>query len=204
MKKIITLTALFVFVFQVRTIFPAGGEDLLASFKNRMTTLSKCSGTISYTLTSGRSFSGNFMYMAPGNINIKFTNPSGKVLVANGKKLWLYDPHNKACVVQDLDQESGMSGGILSFIKDYEAVDAPDTGEGHILKLTGNGKEFQEITLVLDSTFFITRGSFKKNEGPGFSFTISGTDFSPDIVKSVFEFSVPANTQIIKNPLDIK
>ncbi|HOO73478.1 MAG TPA: outer membrane lipoprotein carrier protein LolA [Spirochaetota bacterium] len=173
-------------------------------FKKKMSSVGKFSGILSYTLSTGRTFTGNVTYMAPGNIKIRFSNPSGKILVANQKKLWLYDPQNKVCAIQELDQEEGMSGGILSLLRDYEVLQTLESEEGYSLKFSNENHEFTEITLVLDSSFFIKKGNFKNKEGSGFSFSVSGINFSPDIVKSVFDFNVPANTQIVKNPLNIK
>ncbi len=204
MKKTITITTALVLMAAAQGAFPLSADDIAAQFKKKMYSVGKLSGVISYTLRSGRTFSGNFMYMSPGNIHIRFTNPSGKILVANTKKLWLYDPQSKVCAVQQLDEEAGVSGGIVSFLKDYSVILLPESSEGYTLKFKNDEKEYPEITLVLDSSFFIRKGSLKNKEGEGFSFTLSGVNFSPDMVKSVFDFNVPANTQIVKNPFNIR
>ena len=108
------------------------------------------------------------------------------------------------CQLQQLDEEAGVSGGIVSFPKDYSVILLPESSEGYTLKFKNDEKEYPEITLVLDSSFFIRKGSLKNKEGEGFSFTLSGVNFSPDMVKSVFDFNVPANTQIVKNPFNIR
>ena len=189
MKKTITITTALVLMAAAQGAFPLSADDIAAQFKKKMYSVGKLSGVISYTLRSGRTFSGNFMYMSPGNIHIRFTNPSGKILVANTKKLWLYDPQSKVCAVQQLDEEAGVSGGIVSFLKDYSVILLPESSEGYTLKFKNDEKEYPEITLVLDS-LFIRKGSLKTRK-ERFSFTLSGVNFSPDMVKSVFDFNVP-------------
>lgn len=204
MKTLITFSSTLAVLFLVTALYPINEEEAVQAFKKRMNTAEKLSGTISYTSIEGQNYSGSFKYMAPGCLYIKFSNPQGKLLVSNAKKLWLYDPHTKVCAIQDLDIEGGMSGGITSILEGYTPALLPKEKQGCALKFNNPQQEISDIILYLDDSFFITRGAFLDKEGKGFTFSITNLDHAPDIVKKIFDFDVPPNVQIIKNPLNVK
>jgi outer membrane lipoprotein-sorting protein len=191
-------------ILQTALLYPITGDEAVQKFRQRMAGIGKFSGVISLSTSSGQTYTGNLTYMAPGRIYIKFTSPFNKVLAANTKKLWVYDPHAKVCAVQDLDVETPMSGGIISVINDYAAVALPSGSDSWTVKFKNDAKPYPEITLNLDPTFFIKGGSFQDAERKGFAFSLSNINFSPSILKNYFDFEVPSGTQMIKNPLNIK
>jgi len=196
----ITSALLFVLFFQAG-LFSMTGEEALAKFRGRMAGVDKISGIITWTADSGMSYTGAFKYLAPGNIYVKFSNPRGKILVSNGKKLWIYDPGSNICGIQDLTGNG--SGGIYSLVNGYNAI-VSEGSENHIIKLRNSDRHYSEITLKVDSTFFLNKAVFRTKDGKGITFSISNVDMSPNFVKSIFDFSVPSNAQSIKNPLNIR
>ena len=200
--KTIKITAITAMILTLQTaLFAMTGEEALAKFRGRMAGISQMSGIISWSTDSGLSYTGSFKYLAPGKIYVKFSSPRGKVLVSNGKKLWIYDPGSNVCGIQDLAR--GGSGGIYSLVNGYNAIVTGGSG-GYIIRLRNNDKTYNEITLKVDSTFFLNKAILKTKEGNSITFSISNVDLSPNFVKSIFDFSVPANAQSIKNPLNIR
>ena len=200
MKIKLLFTALLLPVF----IFPAfaiNGEEALARFKGRMQSIEKMTGNISWT-TSGSNLTGNFKYLSPGKIYVKFSSPSNKIVVANGRKLWIYDPGSSICGIQDLAGNG--SGGIASLVNDYLAIVTAQGSGGYTLKLKNSNKTYSEIVLILDSTFMLKKATLKSKDGESMTFSLSNVDTSASVMKNLFDYSVPANTQVVKNPLNIK
>ncbi len=185
-------------------IFPAfaiNGEEALARFKGRMQSIEKMTGNISWS-TSGSNLTGNFKYLSPGKIYVKFSSPSNKIVVANGRKLWIYDPGSSICGIQDLAGNG--SGGIASLVNDYLAIVTAQGSGGYTLKLKNSNKTYSEIVLILDSTFMLKKATLKSKDGESMTFSLSNVDTSASVMKNLFDYSVPANTQVVKNPLNIK
>ena len=140
--------------------------------------------------------------MNPGKIYIKFSSPAGQVIVSNGKSLWIYSPGNNICGVQDLS--GGGSGGIAAFTSGYLAIVTAQGPGGYTIKLKANDKSYNEILLILDSTFFLKRAVFKSKDGGSISFSLSNISTTAPVMANIFSFDVPASAQVVKNPLNIK
>ncbi len=178
------------------------GDEVLQKFQHRMNTIGTLSGTISWMHQSGQGYTGNFKYMAPGRIHIKFSSPSGRILTSNGKRLWVYDSSSNICGVQDLAKNG--SGGIAGLVNGYLAIVTSQGPSGYTLKLKNSERTYSDITLVLDSSFLLKKAVFATKSSDGFSVTISNARIGESMVPGMFDFSVPPNAQLVKNPLDVK
>jgi len=176
------------------------GSEALGKFQSRMYSIGKMTGIIQWT-TGGRTLTGHFKFMAPGKIYIKFSNPSGKIVVSNGRKLWVYNPHSKICAVQEA---GGLSGGIASMTKGYFAIVTSQSKSGYTIKLKNNDRTYSEIIIVTDSTFFLRKAIFKSKKGGTTAFTLSNISHSAAVLKTMFDFNVPASAQVVNNPLNIR
>ncbi len=181
--------------------YPVTGDEALANFRSRMNSIGKMTGIISWTSASGETYTGSFKYM-PGKIYVKFSSPSGQVIVANGRSLWLYSPGSNICGVQDL--AGGGSGGIAAFTTGYLAIVTAQGGGGYTIKLKNNDKSYNEITLNLDASYFLKKAVFRSKDGGSISFTLSNINTSAAVLPNIFNFDVPASAQVVKNPLNIK
>ena len=177
-------------------------DEALEKFRGRMYSAGSLTGIISWSGDSDVAFTGSFKYMSPGRIYVKFSSPQGKVLACNGKKLWIYDPANNICAVQDMD--GGGSYGIAGLVKGYMGIVTSQGSSGYTLKLKKDDAHYPEIILSLDSSFFLKKAVLKDREGRALRFSISNIDTSATVMKTQFDFNVPANTQVIKNPFQIK
>jgi outer membrane lipoprotein-sorting protein len=174
----------------------------MANFRDRMNGISKMTGIISWSNSTGATYTGSFKYMNPGKIYIKFSSPSGQTIVSNGKNLWIYSPGNNICGVQDL--AGGGSGGITAFTSGYLAIVTAQGPGGYTIKLKSSDKTYNEILLMLDSTFFLKRAIFKSKEGGSTSFSLSNVSTTAPVMANIFNFDVPSSAQVVKNPLNIK
>ena len=202
MKKILITAFTFICLMQVSHLSAITGSEALAKFQGRMYSAGRMTGIIQWSNNSGPPYTGSFKYLAPNKIYIKFSSPSGKVLVANGRKLWIYDPGNNVCAVQDLG--GGGSGGIGGLVSGYMGIVTSQGGSGYTLKLKNPERKFNEIMLFLDKSFFLRKAVLKSKSGDTINVTLSNVSFSTSVPKSLFDFNVPANTQVIKNPLQVR
>lgn len=195
---ILTLTVLFASTGS----WAITGDEAMANFRNRMGGISKMTGIISWTDSTGSTYTGSFKYMNPGKIYIKFSSPAGQIIVSNGRSLWIYSPGNNICGVQDL--AGGGSGGIAAFTSGYLAIVTAQGPGGYTIKLKSNDKTYNEILLILDSSFFLKRAVFKSKDGGSISFSLSNVSTTAPVMANIFSFDVPASAQVVKNPLNIK
>ncbi len=182
-------------------VFAISGDEAVSKFKARMNSLTTLEGVISITYSTGALQSGSFKYMAPGKIYVKFNNPAGKTIVSNGKKLWIYDASTQICGVQELG--GGGSGGIASLVNGYYAIATP-RGSDTIIKLKASNRTYSDLTLLVDSNFTLKNASFRDAAGNGFSVSLSGLRIGENMHAGLFDFDVPSNAQLVKDPLNIR
>ena len=179
------------------------GEDAIGKFRARMLGIHKLTGVFSLTEESGQLQTGSFKYLAPDKIYVKFTSPAGKVLVSNGKKLWVYNSGNNVCGVQDLAAQS-VSGGIAGMVQGYNAIVSPRGSDGFTIKLKNNDKQYTDVVLRVDSSFMLKKAVFKNKDGKKFSFTLSNVSTTQEVMKNIFDYSVPTNAQVVQNPMNVR
>jgi len=200
MKIKIILTVFLVLSFN--PLFSVTGDEALSKFRARMNGIEKMTGVISWTTSSGVSYTGNFKYLNPGRIHIKFSNPAGRTVVSNGRTLWVYSPASNIVGVQELSRDG--SGGITSFTNGYMALLTDQGPGGYIVKLKNESRHYQEVTLMLDSSFFLKKAVLKSKDGFTYTFTLSNISTAATVLPGTFNFEVPANAQRVNNPLNIQ
>ncbi len=202
MNRKITIYGTLALLFITTYSYAITGEEALQRFRSRMLGISKMTGIISWSMEDGQSITASFKYLNPGKIYMKFSNPKGKLIVTNGKKLWIYNQGINICGIQELG--TSLSGGIAGLTKGYIAIVTSQSSRGYTLKLKSNEKIYSQITLMLDSSFFLKKAVMKNNNGGSISFSLSNIDTMASVMKSMFDFSVPANAQVVNNPLNIR
>lgn len=180
-------------------VFSMTAEEAMGKFRARMNIQEPISGVISWTMSDDVQCTGSFKYM-PGKFYLKFTNPAGRIIVCNGKKLWIYSQSSNVVGIQTLSDKQ--SGGLVSLLYGYTGIVTQD-GDGYTVKLKKDDAYYPEAVLSLDSTFFLKRLVIKDKKGNVQRFSISSIE-TGSVMKNHFEFSVPANAQVLKNPLDIQ
>jgi outer membrane lipoprotein-sorting protein len=202
MKKILFAVLVTMAVIIPVSIQALTGDEAVEKFKARFYSAKTMKGVISMSYSSGEMYTGSFKYMTPGKFDIKLSVPSGKEIVTNGKKLWVYDKSNNICGVQDVDKT--LSGGVAGFINGYMAIATPSGAADTIIKLKSPNKFYRDISITLDSSFMIKKAVFRNEKGDGFAVTFSNVTINEQIAPGVFDFSVPPNAQLVKNPLDVR
>jgi outer membrane lipoprotein-sorting protein len=212
---------ILIFIFRVTApAFPMTGEEAMTKLNERMSGAGTLTGKISVSYQSGQTYSGIFMFMKPGKIYVKITEPPGKFIITNGKKLWIYDSLTDVCGVQEMDTEEvstvneadnkpsteikpKLRGGLYFLFKNYAAKLITDAAN-HTIELTNESRQYSEIKIILNPDFMLASASFKDKEGNGFTVKLSDVKAGEKIAPGIFNFHVPAEAQVIKNPLNIR
>lgn len=202
MKHVFRIIVLLCASLLMTRVYALTGDEALAKFQHRMNSVGTMSGSVSWLYQSGQGYVGTFKYMAPGRIFVKFTSPAGRTLVSNGKRLWVYESSSNICGVQDLAR--GGSGGIGSMVGGYLAILTSQGAGGYTIKLKSADKAYSDITLVLDGSFLLKKAVFNSRDGEGFSVTLSNVRTGESMITGLFDFNVPTNAQVVRNPLDVK
>ena len=202
MKKVHSIM-ITIFLLYGSSLFSITGEEAVQNFQNRMRRLSKLTGVISWSALDGQTYAGSFKYMAPDKIYVKFTSPTEKILVSNGKTLWIYNPGTNMCGVQELAKGSN-SGGIASIVSDGYTSIAFSGETGYTIKLKRDDKLYREIILSVDTTYLLRGAIFKRDDKRILSFSLFDTSTNVEVNDSLFNFKVPKGVQIVKNPLNIR
>jgi len=204
MKVILRLTIAIILIGSTVRLYGLTGDEAVLKFQQRMNAISTMSGMISWMRKSGESYTGNFKYMGPGKIYVKFISPSGRILASNGKKLYVFDSSSNICGVQELDKTNPASGGIVGITHGYQAMLAAQGPSGYTIKLDNAERAYPEIILLLDATFLLKKVILTDKKGESFSMMLSNLQIGEKMAPGTFDFNVPPNAQIVKNPLDIK
>ncbi|MBP7737280.1 MAG: outer membrane lipoprotein carrier protein LolA [Spirochaetes bacterium] len=183
-------------------LFSITGEEAVEKFSNRMRRIGKLTGVISWTSLDGQTYSGSFKYMSPDKVYVKFTSPTEKILVSNGKTLWIYSPGTNMCGIQELAKGSS-SGGIVGLVAGYNGI-AAGNESGYTIKLKSDDKQYREIILSVDGTYMLRGAIFKREDGRIISFSLSDVSGKADVREGLFNFKVPKGAQIVKNPMNIR
>ncbi len=202
MKRILTILACAALLAYAPAVSALTGDEALAKFQGRMNGVGTMSGTISWMHQSGQGYSGTFKYMAPGKILVKFTSPSGRILSSNGRRLWVFDSSSNICGVQELAR--GGSGGLAGLVGGYLAILTAQGPSGYTIKLKNSERAYSDLTLVLDGGFLPKKIVLLNKAGDGMSISFSNIRTGESMAPGIFDFSVPSNAQLVKDPLDVK
>ncbi len=184
------------------SLFSITGDEAVQKFRSRMLRAGKLTGVISWTSLDGQTYSGSFKYLAPDKVYVKFTSPTEKILVSNGKTLWIYSPGTNMCGIQELEKGT-TSGGIAGLVVGYNGI-AAGNESGYTIKLKNDEKQYREIILSVDGTYMLRGAIFKREDGRIISFSLSDVSGKADVRGNIFNFRVPRGVQIVKNPMNIR
>ncbi|MDX1960512.1 MAG: outer membrane lipoprotein carrier protein LolA [Leptospiraceae bacterium] len=165
------------------------GEELLASFLGTMNSIDSFRGSITI---AGQS--GTISYKKPHNLQVKFSD--GRIISANGSKLWFYNPARGIAGNQDL---RGGTGGLYGLLSGYESV----TASGKTLRLVSSKKGYEEIIISLTPNNLLRTIRMRPRGGTEFmEISISGLQTNIGLPASLFNFHPPSNAQVVENALN--
>lgn len=184
-SKIIFFLICFPFV----SIIPENEQEMLSNFLATMNSLESIRANISIN-----GMTGVMSYKKPSSLYVKFSD--GRVISANGRYLWFYNPARGIAGKQDL---SGASGGLYGLLNGYESISA----SGNFLKLQSEKKYYEEIIIQTTSNNILKSIRMKPKGGSKIlEISLSNIQTNIGLPSSLFNYHPPANAQIVENPLN--
>ena len=158
--------------------------------------------------------SGHAVFKYPGMMKWEYEEPEKQSIITDGENLWIYRPLDNQVTVGKFPSlfGNGKGAGFLSDInslrKNFVISEETRTHDSFILKLIPNeSRELpQEVSralskiLIYVSTrdYIITKVITHNMYGDVTEIQLKNIDFSASPDQSVFEFSIPENTDIIE------
>lgn len=201
MKKTVFLS-LVVFASQV---FSASAGDELQSKLNAMHTMTANFKQIvkAKQREISRS-SGTMALQRPGLFRWQTKEPMEQIVVADGKKLWVYDVDLEQVTVKK--QEKSLGGTAALFLSGYDDTVARDfevsvenqAGGKQVydLKAKSNKANFQELKLVFSAQVLTSIEMFDQL-GQHTVVNLTGVKSNPKVETKLFQFKPPKGTDVV-------
>lgn len=197
-KKILLLTLLF---FSAPLLAISDSETLATLLKNMHSMQADFSQVIINKNGKTLQKSAGRMYLQrPSQFRWEVSSPNRQLIIANGKRLWIYDPDLEQVTIRSLVKAAGETPALLLSDEDLSI-----------------GKEFT-VTKMKDSTFILiprTEGSMISRLKLGFvnnqiqemqlqdhighttNIHFTHAKFNSSLASSLFTFKPPANVDVI-------
>lgn len=180
-----------------------GTRDFQASFTQKFT----------YTLLRRTQESkGTVQFKKPGRMRWDYLKPNPKSFIVDGKSLWIYQPENRAALVNPCFQQDGLSASV-AFLWGDGRVDEQfdvsrfagrfgDAQDEHLelVPKTPNSV-FTKLILVLDPKSFRVKQSVVIDaQGNVNQFIFENAKFNQGAAADAFAFAPPKDTVITEMP----
>lgn len=206
MKKIFAITCFFC----VSTLYAdngpsQGASDVLQSKLNALHTLSANFNQVVKTKKREVSRSSGKMALSrPGHFRWQTQKPMEQIVVADGKRLWVYDVELEQVSVKK--QEKNLGGTAALFLSGYDNTVAKDFDvqmheEGRKstfdLKAKSNKANFQKVTLIFNGSAL--QGIILYDQlGQITNVSLAQVQVNPKLSESLFKFKAPKGVDIVE------
>lgn len=152
----------------------------------------------------GQEFTGEMSVKRPGLFRWDTRKPYPQTIVADGKKVWVYDPDLNQVIVQKMDKQVGntpallLSGDTRSMTGSFDIVEEPgEKGELSFL-LTPLAKDaLFEAMRIKFRNGVLAEMQLKDSLGQKTRIQFSGVKYNASIASSVFRFKPPKDADLI-------
>ena len=211
MKRIILLLSLLCFAMPLAAA-PSGGTAHMHAFLQDVHSLKAdfVQVVLDSNLKQVKQSSGTLTIKRPDRFRWDYLKPNSEIIVADGKRLWLYDVALQQVTVKPLDKTLATSPAVLlSGSNDAEkSFTVTDQGEQ-------DGLAWVQLTpKVKDSDFDSVRLGFKgddvsvmelkDNLGNNTRITFDHIQRNPAVADATFQFTPPAGADVIGDTGDTK
>lgn len=153
---------------------------------------------------------GRMCQQQPDRFAMRFTDPEGDLVVADGEWLWVYFPSGDAGQVIRSPMTSGGRGGFdfhREFLSDPGTRYAPeylrneelDGAPTHVIRLVPRRPTgYREARVWIDeATWFIRRTEIEEENGNLREVQLAGFEPNPQLGSETFRFTPPRGVQVI-------
>lgn len=153
----------------------------------------------------GKEFTGHMMVKRPGLFRWDTQKPYAQTIVADGRKVWIYDPDLNQVVVQPLGKQVGntpallLSGDLRKMLSGFDITqeESPVTGEeSFLLKPTAKDAMFDAMRIKF-SKGMIAEMQLKDSLGQKTRIEFSDVKYNANLTASSFRFTPPKGAELI-------
>jgi outer membrane lipoprotein carrier protein len=161
--------------------------------------------------------SGRIIYKATDKMLIEFANPAGQKIVSDGKRLWVYIASMNVVAEQDMKSDSasifssatgsGLKRLFTKYHYKFASKNQPEKqSDGSMqytlfLKQRESRSGFRSIKLWISEDFLIKKAVGESSTGKMIEIIFSNIKSNFEVSNGVFQFDIPSQAKIIKNPL---
>ncbi|MGD8558959.1 MAG: outer membrane lipoprotein chaperone LolA [Gammaproteobacteria bacterium] len=209
MKKLLFFILCLAFIQPVSSALASGAEQRLNQFYRQVTSMRAdfTQSIISETRPNAEKSQGVLEMQRPGKFRWNYSAPYEQQIVADGKRLYIYDVEMEQVIVKPLDLALGNTPAVLlsggaNITDKFEVEEITENRESDKslfwLQLLPRDKDagFEKLLLAFAGDH-IKIMELKDAFGQVTRLTFSNMKLNPDIDPSVFEFKAPPGVDVI-------
>jgi outer membrane lipoprotein carrier protein len=188
---------------------PASVTQAVEERYNRLRTLKvQFEERVSYGGRTRREERGTLYLLRPGKMRWEYTQPAGKLFVADGRMFYLYSPHSnqvqriKPREAADWRAPLAFLLGRLEFAREFGSILTRPAAGGSIELVARARSErdpFTDVTfLVAARTFEIRRVAISGQDGLVTEFAFSGETVNLPLEARLFRFEPPPGAEVVE------
>ncbi len=160
-------------------------------------------------------YNGSIKYKKPDRILLNFVEPQDQKIISNGQILYIYIPYLKVVVQQmlteDTESEILMTGTETGLSKlfdeysfsfyDYSSLQPFRNSRAYHLRLVQKTPKvgFEKMDIWVAENGLLLQSNGRSPNGIEVSLIFSNIQLNTELPDYIFEFDVPADSQIIRN-----
>lgn len=148
--------------------------------------------------------SGTFAIKRPGRFRWDYEEPEERLLVADGERMWIYEPEFEQATVQAMDATLATSPAMLltgeaDLEESFRIEDEGVQGALHWVRLTPRvqDSEFEQVRIGIGERT-VELMELRDNLGGVTRIEFDNIEFNPALPDSLFQFEPPPGTDVIE------
>lgn len=148
--------------------------------------------------------SGTLAIKRPGRFRWDYQEPEERLLIADGERMWIYEPEFEQATVQAMDQTLATSPAMLltgegDLEESFRIEDEGVQGELHWVRLTPRvqDSEFEQVRIGIGERT-VELMELRDNLGGVTRIEFDNIELNPQLPDSLFQFEPPAGTDVIE------
>ncbi|NNM52369.1 MAG: outer membrane lipoprotein chaperone LolA [Pseudomonadales bacterium] len=153
----------------------------------------------------GRDFSGTMQVKRPGYFRWDTQQPYAQTIVADGHKVWVYDPDLNQVLIEAMDKQVGNTPALLlssdtqRLAKNFEVTSEPvPAGEASFLLKPKSSDAMFEAMRVKFAQGVITEMQLKDSMGQKTRIQFSDVHYHQKLDLHVFQFKIPQGADVVQ------
>jgi outer membrane lipoprotein carrier protein len=210
---VMRLAASCVFAISCAALFAAAVspdlDPILKAIENRYNHAQSLKLDFSETYVASRrptqTESGVLYLRKPGRMRWEYSNPAGKIFLADGKDTWLYNPEDhraeKSSLKMSEDDRAPLAFllGKLDFHKDFQSFESHSDASGSWISAHPKSQNlpYTQVEFLAGPDGQIHRVRVTNQDQSKLEFTFSNEQLNAPVAPSLFVFRAPAGVEIV-------